>query len=126
MTPQNSVPHQPSIGSLSYRDVELSKDHLSLTLTWKLQGVDGDLVDHCNIYSTCIFGSPGKEDTWESSRVFIGRAYTDCFRVANLYVISGDLLQNPFSVMFHVQPVTSSHKKLLPEDCPSLLFQLFP
>jgi len=67
-----------------------------------------------------------KETTWKSDYVFIGRAYASCFRVTNLYMLSPNLEESPFSIEFRVQPVSCSRRKPRVEESECLLVEVNP
>ena len=43
--------------------------------------------------------------------MYLGRAHSNAFRVTDLYILSSDLGETPFSLEFRVQPVTASRRK---------------
>ena len=113
-----------SISNLECQDVICTKSDstIALTLTWVMVR-----IDHCNIYCSSMVGNHQEEDdTWKSDYVFLGRAHGSCFRVTNLYMLSQNLEESPFSLEFRVQQVTSSRRKPRVEDSVCLLVKITP
>ena len=118
-----------SISNLECQDVICSKSDstIALTLTWVVMNNRVDSIDHCNIYCSSMVGNhQDKDDTWKSDYVFLGRAHGCCFRVTNLYMLSQNLEESPFSLEFRVQPVTSSRRKPRVENSVCLLANIIP
>lgn len=124
----NFVGSMPSsISGLSCEDIVCTKSALSLTLKWKVcNSHHGDPVDHCNVYTRHIFGDLGQENSWKSEYVFLGRAYNDCFRVMDLYILSDSTETEVSVVELIVQPVTSARLKLSVEESPCLTVRVTP
>ena len=119
-----------SISNLECQDVICTKSDstIALTLTWVMVNSCVDPIDHCNIYCSSMVGNHQEEDdTWKSDYVFLGRAHGSCFRVTNLYMLSQNLEESPFSLEFRVQQVTSSRRKpRVEEDSVCLLVKITP
>ena len=118
-----------SISNLECQDVICTKSDstIALTLTWVMMNSRVDPIDHCNIYCSSMVGNQQEEDdTWKSDYVFLGRAHGSCFRVTNLYMLSQNLEESPFSLEFRVQQVTSSRRKPRVEDSACLLVKITP
>lgn len=118
-----------SISDLECQDVKctLSDSTIALTLRWVATNNRVDPIEHCNIYCSSMIGNhQDKETTWKSDYVFIGRAYASCFRVTNLYMLSPNLEESPFSIEFRVQPVSCSRRKPRVEESECLLVEVNP
>lgn len=118
-----------SISNLECQDVKctLSDSTIALTLRWVATNSRVDPIEHCNIYCSSMIGNrQDKETTWKSDYVFIGRAYASCFRVTNLYMLSPNLEESPFSIEFRVQPVSCSRRKPRVEESECLLVEVNP
>ena len=86
---------------------------VSLTLKWTHLKNTVDPITHCNVYATSLLGeSCGKEVmTWKGECIFLGSAFTNCFRVCGMHILSNDLKKQPFGIEFRLQAVTYSRRK---------------
>ena len=104
-----------------------TKTALSLTLKWEVHNSHpGNPVDHCNVYTRHIFGDPSEGSSWKSDYVFLGRAYNDCFRVLDLYILNDGTETGASFVELIVQPVTCARLKLSVEESPCLTIRVTP
>ena len=95
------------------------KSALSLTLSWQRGDGQLDPIDHCNVFASVkdksVVCHPLERKS-EAKFVFLGRAYSNCFRVVDfaLPFVSASNGDDSNSVVleFRVQPVTVSRQKL--------------
>ena len=124
-----SLEKEPSfIRNLHCTDVTVSKTNtISLTLNWTNSNNPVDPIDHCNLYATCLLGSPEKEGScWQGQCIYLGSAYANCFRACGLHLLSGDLKEQPFGLKFRVQSVTAARRKPSVEDADRLVVWFCP
>ena len=117
-----STESMPSIiYSLECIDMHFNKHKsaLSLTLSWQRGDSQLDPIDHSNIFASVMDQSVvchPLERKSEAKFVFVGRAYSNCFRVVDfaLPFVSGSSGDdsNSVAVEVRVQPVTISRQKL--------------
>lgn len=120
-----SVPS--SISALSCEDIVCTRTALTFTLKWIVHNSNcNDPIDHCNVYTRHIFGDTYEENSWKSDYVFLGRAYNDCFKVIDLYILSDSTGTEGSTMELIVQPVTQMRCKLSVEESPNLTVRITP
>lgn len=117
-----------SISALSCEDIVYTETALTFTLKWIVHNSNcSDPVDHCNVYTRHIFGDTYDENSWKSDYVFLGRAYNNCFKVIDLYILSNTTgTEGGSTVELIVQPVTQMRWKLSIEESPNLAVRITP
>ena len=101
---------------------------LSLTVKWTVVNNPLDPITHCNIYATSVLSKSNemKTDIWKGDCVYFGQAYTNCFRLHHIHVLSKNLTTQPFGVEVRVQSVTYARRKLDVDECDSITMWLKP
>lgn len=109
-----------NIWSHSY-EVADDTTFVSLTLSWMISDCVNDPIEHCNIYSSAVVTNTDTEDStspWKTGYVYQGRSYTKSFRLTNIYLPKVDT-KHSTSVVFIIQPVTTSRRKVSVREAPS-------
>ena len=134
-----------TISNVQCHDFQFSDEpkRVSFTLSWqqdtssKSTRPQPDPIDHCNIYSSYIISSGGQAEgtspqlsAWKSEHVFLGRAYTNCYRVTDLYLLTdsggGVAKSDQVSFELRIQPVTASRRKPAVQDSQTMVLHFEP
>lgn len=111
------------IQNLHCMDINMSANKsVSLTLKWTDQNNSLDPITHSNVYATSLLGESGGNEvmSWKGECVYLGTAYTNCFRVNGMHILSNDLKKQPFGIEFRLQAVTVSRRKCSVNDADSI------
>lgn len=141
---------QPSsITNIQCHDVQFFRDHyrVSFTLSWLPQHSPRDPIDHVNIYSSLVVSggvrttsdskvTDEKLPPWKSGYSFVGRSYSNCYRVANYYLLetnkrgssgsfTGSGGDQVIRYKFYLQPVRATRSKPSVGDSPCVAVTLW-
>ena len=116
------------IHNLHYADIIISESNtISLTLNWTISSNRVDPIAYCNVYATCLLGKSDETSScWSGDSVYLGFACANCFRVCDMHLLSGDLKQQPFGLVFTVQTVSLARRMPNIEDSDSLTVWFYP